>query len=600
MNDKDQDGWRNQLPEITLTKRQFNKHVRKIEGATLRHTRRFITKRWRNILEVQREIIIWLLAVGILIAATGSQMLWSQQTYTTKAFAHDGTYVEAVLGPLETLNPLFASSSAEQSSSYLLFSHLVNYDTTGHLKYDLATDIHINDAKTVYTVKMRSDAKWTDGTKLTADDVAYTIGLMKNTSIDSTTTTDWSSVDVKVIDPTTIQFSLQSTYAAFIHALNFAILPQHILSKVTPTSIREDAYSQKPIGSGPFKLKFVQDVNSTSGRKIAYFVRNDSYYGSKARLSSFQLHTFESTDAIVNALAQNEVNAAAGLASSDISSINKHRYTVKVWPVQSGVYALLNTKSSLLQDAKIRQAMQIGTDTAAVRSKLPKGTPDLYLPFTNGQIGNDTPAAPKYDQTAAKKLLDEDGWKLNKDGYREKDGKPLSLSFVIIKNLEFQTVSEVLAGQWRELGIKVETKVVDPSSVEDNVYQSYLQPRNYDVLLYQLSIGADPDVYAYWHSSQTSSSGLNYANYSNPVADAALLSARSRTEADLRDAKYVTFAKQWLADAPAIGLYQSTVQYAVSNSSMTSADSNKLVSEVDRYADIINWAVGETTVFKTP
>ncbi len=154
-------------------------------------------------------------------------------------------------------------------------------------------------------------------------------------------------------------------------------------------------------------------------------------------------------------------------------------------------------------------------------------------------------------------------------------------------------------GQWRALGIDVHTLVIDTSDPSTNFIQ-ILQQRNYDVLLYELFIGADPDVYAYWHSSQIGSSGFNFSNYVNTTADAALASSRSRVEPDLRNAKYKTFARQWLDDAPALGLYQSVTAY-ISNKHVTSLDPTaKLISPTDRYANILYWSVGQETVFKTP
>ena len=130
--------------------------------------------------------------------------------------------------------------------------------------------------------------------------------------------------------------------------------------------------------------------------------------------------------------------------------------------------------------------------------------------------------------------------------------------------------------------------------------QNILQPRNYDVLLYQLNIGADPDIYAYWHSSQISPQGLNFSNYSNTISDDALTSARSRVEPLLRNAKYLTFSRQWLSDVPAIGLYQSTSQYVTSKNTHSFDKSNTLISPINRYSDVLDWSVGSQTVYKTP
>ncbi|HWU24202.1 MAG TPA: hypothetical protein VN086_00420, partial [Candidatus Paceibacterota bacterium] len=71
-------------------------------------------------------------------------------------------------------------------------------------------------------------------------------------------------------------------------------------------------------------------------------------------------------------------------------------------------------------------------------------------------------------------------------------------------------------------------------------------------------------------------------------------------EPELRNAKYITFAKQWLSDAPAIGLYQSTVQYVHTNNVHTNLDSSTLISAADRYNGVLYWSVGSRSVFTTP
>lgn len=78
------------------------------------------------------------------------------------------------------------------------------------------------------------------------------------------------------------------------------------------------------------------------------------------------------------------------------------------------------------------------------------------------------------------------------------------------------------------------------------------------------------------------------------------MSARSRTETNLRDAKYTNFARQWLSDVPAIGLYQSTVQYVHTANVRALAPDAVLVSGLDRYQNVLYWTVGTERVFQTP
>ena len=130
--------------------------------------------------------------------------------------------------------------------------------------------------------------------------------------------------------------------------------------------------------------------------------------------------------------------------------------------------------------------------------------------------------------------------------------------------------------------------------------QDTLQARNYDVLLYELAIGADPDVYAYWHSSQMGQAGYNFANYTNKTADANLASARSRLEPDLRNVKYKQFAKQWLEDVPAIGLYQPVVEYVSNDNVSAVPEGAQLVTAADRYANVQYWTVTQRAFYKSP
>jgi peptide/nickel transport system substrate-binding protein len=583
--------------KLTFSRKAISVRAKKVSNETVRHAHKFLIKRWHNVQEVRRHVILWILVISSLITASGVQFMWYQCTYRTTAPASTGTYAEAVLGPVSTLNPLFASSSAEKSVAELLFSRLYSYDTTGHLNNDLATSLEISSETTKYTVKIRPDALWHDGWQITAEDVVFTVNLIKDSAA-RTNITGWDNITATKVDDTTIEFNLPATYAAFQHALTFPILPKHILANVEPSKLRENSYSSEPIGSGPFKLRLVQDVDSSTDRKVVHMIRNDSYYQGAPKLARFQIHVYKDHQAIINALKTGEVNAAADLSVDDISLLSDTKYTVTSTPIQSGVYAIFNTTSSILSDKIVRQALQLGTNTKAIRQELPVTMPVLDLPFTVNQLTVALPTAPAPDANRAQQLLDQAGWKLNGD-VREKDGRQLRLSVITIQGREYEKALETLASQWRKLGVMVDAQIIN-SDISQNIAQSILQPRNFDVLIYQLEIGGDPDVYAYWHSSQANTQGFNFSNYSNSVSDDALLSARTRLELSLRDAKYATFARQWLNDVPAIGLYQPTMQYVHIHDLNTFDSALPLVTPIDRYASVRYWTVGSQYVFKTP
>lgn len=583
---------------MSFNSKDLAKRMKKVEGATVKHARRFVFKRWDNFREVRRRIALWVLAIGVVIGAAGIQFLWYQQEYRVTAAATDGTYAEAVLGPLDTLNPIFARSSAEESAGELLFSRLLTYDETGNLNFDLADSMTLSEDQKSYTISIRPDARWSDGRYVRARDVVFTVNLLQNAATRSTLT-GWNDVKVSSTDDRTVVFSLPGVYAAFPHALRFLpILPEHILRDIEPSQLRENAFSSEPVGSGPFAVRLLQEIDTTNGRKIVHMVRNDSYYKGATKLSRLQLHVYKDTDAIKRALATSEVNAASDLPVVTADSVNKQRYTVENHPINSGVYALFNTASPALQDQKVRQALQVGTNTEAVRTSVSENLPALSLPIIASQVTGQLPSAPEYNLQQATTLLDQAGWVLN-GSTRTKDGQPLTLNIVTTKNPDFEKALESLSAQWRALGITVTTNIVDPADQSQNVTRDILQPRRYDVLLYQLTIGGDPDVYAYWHSTQTSG-GFNFSNYKSAIADDALSSARTRVEPELRNAKYATFTRQWLNDVPAIGLYQATVQYIHTDSVHAIPSTAMLISGADRYQTVQYWSVGDRTVFRTP
>jgi len=583
---------------MSFSSKDLSRRMKKIEGATVKHARRFVFRRISNVREVRRNVALWVIVVGLLIGASGLQLYWYQQSYRATAAATDGTYAEAVLGPVETLNPIFARSSAEESASRLMFSRLMTYDTEGTLSYDLAESITLSKNSRTYTLKIRPDARWHDGTYVRAKDVVFTVNTLKDPETRATIS-GWDDISVSAEDDRTVSFTLPAVFAAFPHALSFLpILPEHILRDVAPSALRENAFSNNPVGSGPFAFRFIQSIDANESRRVVYLGRNLEYHGGAPKLERFQLHVYESSDTIVRALNVSEVNAATDVSVSDLARVSQSRYDTSRHPINNGVYALFNTDTGVLSDRDVRKALQVGTDTAALREAVGPDTPALSLPFIDGQVEG-APKAPAFNKKQAAEFLSEAGWRLNDDGLRQKGETTLRLNVVTIRNSDQERVLEALQEQWRGLGISVTTSIVDPSDPAQNFAQNILQPRNYDVLIYQLAIGGDPDVYPYWHSSQVSG-GSNLSNYKNSASDDALASARDVTEKDLRDAKYVTFARQWLRDAPAIGLYQSTSQYIANKGVSAQPVRQSIIGATDRYSDVLYWTVGERFVHQTP
>ena len=585
--------------KLRLGYKRLALRVKHAEGATQRHASRFILRRIENVRLVMTEIMIWLAAIALLIAGLGIQYSWNSQGSKKDGAKSGGVYVEGVIGNISTLNPLLAASEPEQAVSRLLFSSLYNYDVTGALHTDLAESMTVKDDK-VYTIKLRN-AVWHDGKKLTAEDVVYTINLIKNPQVRSPLRVNWLDISARAIDDSTVEFMLPAVYAGFSHALTFPVIPKHILQSVSPSSMREADFSSNPVGSGPFAVKRVQTSESTSSTDVVRMEPNTKYYGAVSTLSRLELRAYGNESLLVKAVNSGEVSAASGLSLSAADNIKSKQYSTKHWLLNKGVYLLMNNRSQTLQDVRVRRALRYATDTSSIRATVGDNVARLDTPILQSQIAQKLPAAPDYSLDKAKALLKEAGWTYNQGQWKGKDGRPLAVAVTTSSGRdEYKKIVDALKQQWSKLGVDVQLREIDTSSTTTSFVQSVLQPRDYDALLYELELGADPDVFAYWHSSQASASGYNFANYSNRTVDNDLVGGRSRTNSALRAAKYIQFVNQWLNDAPAIGLYQSVGSYVLNNGASIAEPRGSLNTMNDRYADVTTWSTGKASVYKTP
>jgi len=600
--DSQKPSWK-RFHKIKFSRKSLTRSAQKIEKSTIRHARRFVSSRLDRLSLVKRAVFGWVVLVLVLLGVSLAQWMVFSRSFTQDTAANGGSYSEGVLGPLETLNPVFARSSAEKSASKLLFASLYTHDETGNIKGDLAESVVVNDSETEYTVSMKKGVTWSDGAPLTAEDVIFTVDILRDPTA-RTNIEGWQSFSVKteLVNATTVKFTLPGSYAPFISTLTFPILPQHVFAGVKPSEIVEQSFSQSPITSGPFAVRMLQDVEVAGDRKIVHMVSNPRYHRGAPKLDRFQLYVYGSRDDIEKALRTSEIMATLELNYADVQDDIKRTYLSRDYSINDGVFATFNNTSEILKSQPVRQALVSSVDTHKLRQKISRPNEPLGGPLISSRVTGELSEPSVVDTEKARRLLDEDGWKLV-DGVRKKEDSILKINMVTPKSPGFSQAADELVKIWRkELGVQVDVRVVDLLDPSHDVYQSILQPRSFDVLVYELELGADPDAnaYAYWHSSQITSSGWNFANYSSAVADDALASGRAKIGTKHRSDRYQAFVRRWLSDAPALALYQPKINYIQSKSAETLSDDMKLVFPEDRYANVIYWSVDKTKVYKTP
>lgn len=547
------------------------------------HIKENIISRLPHARRVRLLILEWGLLIIVITSLAITQVFWYKQSYSVEAFVDGGTYIEGTVGRVSSLNPLFATTNSEKALSKLMFATLSTIDYSGHVGLGLAASIVPDETGKVWTVTLKPDLKWSDGEPITLADVLYTVNIVKDPQVNTIYSSNLSGVKVEQVDESLV-FTLPSPYTDFASTLNIPILPSHILGEVPASKLLEHSFSTSPITSGAFAFNATQSLTG-DGEKIVYLTANPNYYKGNPMLNSLAIHTYASAADIVNALASGEVTATAELTTADGELLPANTVYEKQTAIASGVYAFLNTTSGLLSDVSVRQAVRQGIDLSKVRSVL-DGEEDLNYPILSSQIElTSYPEIPEYNFEAAKATIDSSGLA----------GQTLILA--TISTGYFPELASEFESQLEKLGFSVELSIYNPGQ---EFLVNVIRPRTYDILLYEVELGADPDLFPYYHSSQASATGLNLSNYNNPLVDDSILAARSTMNESLRVAKYETFLRQWVTDVPAIGIYQASLTYYFNRNVRTFSEDDRLVYPTDRFVDVEYWAVNKAEKNRTP
>ena len=581
-------------------RKRKQKLVRKVSKATAKageqskeHLKHNLIDRISHIENIRLLIAEWGLMVFALIMLAVTQAFWFADSYAEDRFDEGGAFSEGTLGTVSTLNPLFATTSSEKALSRLLFATLATNDYSGHPGAGLAESIRSSENGRVWTVKLREGLKWSDGEPSTNEDVIFSVNTIKNPVVKSIYDTSLVGVEASENEEGEVVLTLPQPYADFVAALNFPVLPKHKLENADLKNLVEDSFSTEPVTSGPFRFNALQ---ATSGKdeRVYYLTANPDYYKGKPNIASFAIHTYPKREDLVAALNLGEVTATAELTDNESELVTSAQLLKQNVAENVGVYLFFNTKSENLSNREMRQAIRQGLDLEAVREVAADTTP-LDYPLLSTQIELENyPKIPEYDFKAAKtkiaELIGAAGTADSESG--DGSGRPI-LEIATVNTGYAPDVANQVASQLQDLGFQTNISIYDENQ------QDFLANRSYDILIYKIGLGADPDLLPYYHSSQAGN-GLNLSNYQNTLTDELILGARNTVDANLRAKKYESFLERWVEDVPAIGLYQANLTYFYNKNAQTFGNNVRLVTAVDRFTDVDEWAVNKTSKYRTP
>ena len=514
--------------------------------------------------------------------------------------AYGGIFTEGVDGTTPRfINPVLSSpdSTSEKDLIELVYSGLMRVGDNGELSLDMAKSYQTSADGKEYTFVLKDDLSWSDGAPITSDDIVYTIKTIQDPAIRSPQKNTWDGVTVEKIDAKTVKFTLTQPYAPFLENTAVGIIPKHIWGGLQPEQFVYSSYNVKPVGSGPFKISEIQQ--NSSGIPESYtLVPFDHFALGKPYLGSIVFKFYPNYEKLIAGYQAGEFSAIAALSPESAEKLKKDNVQIISTPLPRIFSVFFNqNQQQLFVDKSVKQALDLSADKDKIIKEVFFGYAtkiDGPLPPDSLGLNDITAQNDEGNITArlvqAKSILAKDGWTLNaKTGVLEKVAKKkptetLEFSLSVSNNPEMKKVAEILTENWKKLGAKVTVKTYE----EGDLLQVAIRPRRYDALLSGEIIGRDPDLFAYWHSSQRMDPGLNMSLYANVSADKILEKMRAESDEKTRADLYEKFLAIIHSDVPAIFLYSPNFIYVIPPG-MGGVNLTGVSVLSDRFANAYEW-----------
>jgi peptide/nickel transport system substrate-binding protein len=447
---------------------------------------------------------------------------------------------------------------------------------------------------TEVTFKLKPAAKWSDGTALTADDVAYTwashvkyntaVGAANKDYIDTITAKDPQTVvvkaklgtDGKAVNPLLVQTYLSSNYV--LQKAWTQTLEKRVNNDATKfmADVAEDV-----VYSGPYHKMFADDSKVVLVRDDKYWGQDKSMWG-KLPVPTYLAHViYKDNAAGTTALQAGEVDVSQQFNSNVQDLWEKQNLPISTYlpdaPYGIGASlptAFFNSASYGLDQLAVRKAIAMAVDydtiianamtnQSATFQQVPRS---LMNPTAGEQALYDRAAVKDLQWTGkdiegAKKLLDDAGIKVGADGWREYKGKKLTYVATAPNGWsDWQAAIEVVAAAGKAIGIDITTNYPE-WSVYQTVVTNWPLPEGYDIFM-MWSDGAGPSqpwsrirhlMSSEFAQTKNNWNG-NWGGYKNPDADKLIQAIPSMTDpAKLKDA-YTQLVKMYLTDIPSFTL----------------------------------------------
>jgi peptide/nickel transport system substrate-binding protein len=470
-----------------------------------------------------------------------------------------GTLRRRLIGEPGTLNPILQTGLPEQQVLQYLSRNLLDFDAGMRLVPGLAEGYEVSPDGKEYTVRIRGDAVWENGKPVTAGDAAYTLRRIVDPKVAAPVFKSLfeGMESVEARDEKTFVVRFREPYAYRAMAFVVPLVPE---ARLEGRAFARSPIARHPVSDGPYRLAAWKTQDSIE------LVRNPRYGGTPGNFDRIRFRILPENAVAYRSLLQD------GVDETWIEQAIKERAQrepdfaaccrlVEFYNLDYD-YIGLNDRSPLFSDARVRRAMTMLLDRGAIVRGLFKGSARIISgPWAPDSPAYDATVAPlPFDPAAARRLLDEAGWRdTNGNGTRDRNGREFEFELLVSAgSVVGRQIDEVFAGELARAGISATIRPIEWSS-----YVERIDAGNFEAASGAWSASdPNPDPYPYWHSSQWPPVGLNSAFYRNAEADRLIEEARREKDEPRRLELYHRLHRIFRDEAPAIWVVNASVKYA--------------------------------------
>jgi len=484
-----------------------------------------------------------------------------------------GKLIEGSISDISTFNTLNSGDTASTQMITLCFDGLLGITSNGDNIPILAQALPTasSDALT-YTFKLKPNLKWSDGQPLTAEDVAFTYGLMflpETKDFVSRYRADLEGYlqSVTAKDPQTVVFQFSKVQASFVDShCRRGILPKHILGTVTPKALNTHDFMSGPtVTSGVFKF-----VRWDKGQQVV-LARNDNFWAGTSYLDQYIFKVV--TDAVV--LAQQLKTGELDVGQPDASQFDNLKTQTNLAAssfINPGfVYYQFNlaqgtTGAQLFGDKTVRQALHTALDRTAMARAAYFGQAvpaDSVLPPTTWAYNPNVTPKYTFDKAKAEQMLDTAGWAKGADGIRAKGGVKLSFELNTNSgNKVRENLITIMQQQWHDIGVDARPRPIAFQTLVTQIRATH----TFQIILIGIANGdTDPDQTTLFTTKGIGSGGLNGMQYSNPQIDQLMADAQKTPDRAKRKPLYAQIQNILADELPAPILFYSNYLWGINN-----------------------------------